>query len=250
MTIKLNKSALFKMKKHFLAEYPNEACGIITKTGVYKPMHNSSLLPLDNFTFDARELCLVDASAIVHSHPDSDNAPSAVDIQGQIDTAIPWGIISIKGKTITPLYFWGDGIETPPLVGREFRHGPSGTDNKGDCYAVVRDYFKEEKGIILKEYPRDDNWWKDGENFYTDLFTDAGFVSIQQSEAREGDGFFMAINSDVINHAGIYLGSQSGLILHHLAGRLSRREPLGRWVKLIKGWVRYNAEGLSERKLS
>jgi proteasome lid subunit RPN8/RPN11 len=246
MKIKMNKVALSKMKKHFLAEYPNEACGIITTAGVYKPMHNTSSSPLDNFAFDARELCLINASAIVHSHPDYSEAPSALDIRGQIDTALPWGIISIRGESLTPLYFWGDSLDICPLVGREFRHGPSGTDNKGDCYALIRDYYRQEKKITLNEYPRDDVWWKDGKNLYTDFFADAGCISISQSEAKEGDIFFMAINSDVINHAGVYLGSGSGLILHHLAGRLSRREPLGRWVKLIKGWVRYNAKDLSE----
>ena len=64
-----------------------------------------------------------------------------------------------------------------------------------------------------------------------------GFDYIDQTQAKEGDCFFMQLRADVVNHCGIYLGN--GQILHHLYGRLSREEPLGRWTKYITDWVRY-----------
>lgn len=49
----------------------------------------------------------------------------------------------------------------------------------------------------------------------------------------------MAINSEEINHAAIYIGN--GLLLQHLTNRLSRRDPAALWMKMIKMWVARDA---------
>ena len=40
-------------------------------------------------------------------------------------------------------------IISPPLIGREFRHGASGSDDKGDCYALIKDWYFLEKGVKI-----------------------------------------------------------------------------------------------------
>ena len=225
---------------HAAAEYPKEACGIITADEGYLPMLNVAEDPQEHFALPAAALeKLPGALAVVHSHPDGPDAPSATDIAGQINSALPWGLCVVSSdRTVSKPFYWGDMLEPPPLIGREFRHGPSGTDGKGDCYALIRDWYRLEKGITLPDFPRDDAWWETGGDLYVAHFAEAGFVEIPAQQARDGDVFMMKVQSDRINHAGLLVDGEQ-LILHHLSGRLSRREPMGRWYKFIAKWVRY-----------
>ena len=224
---------------HAAAEYPKEACGIITDEG-YLPMLNVAEDPQEHFALPAAVLDkMPGALALVHSHPDGPDAPSASDIAGQVNSALPWGLCVVSSdRTVSKPFYWGDMLEPPPLIGREFRHGPSGTDGKGDCYALIRDWYRLEKGITLPDFPRDDAWWETGGDLYEAHFAEAGFVEIPAQQARDGGVFMMKVQSDRINHAGLLVDGEQ-LILHHLSGRLSRREPMGRWYKFIAKWVRY-----------
>jgi cell wall-associated NlpC family hydrolase len=231
-------AAIAAFRAHALALYPEEACGIITPGG-FEPVPNLAETrsgPGAQFVMPA-ETALGDILAILHSHPDGPAHPSAADMQGQIDSAVPWGIAVTLPDFVSEVVFWGPGVPIPPLIGREFRHGPSGTDGKGDCYALVKDWFQLERGIALPEVPRDDMWWEGGKNLYLDLFEPLGFRCIGLDEVRPGDGFLIAIRSPVPNHAGIVL--DHGLMLHHLPTRLSKTEPVGNWVKLAHCWLRH-----------
>lgn len=237
--MKLTSKVLADIKAHASAAYPEEACGIITARSRYVPQTNVSEDPCNNFEMDPHVFLDYKVAAIVHSHPDGKNEPTATDMNNQILTAVPWGLlVAYADGTTTCPFFWGDDVFMPPILGRGFRHGPSGSDGKGDCYALLKDWYKTEKQIVLQEFPRDNAWWANGQNLYEDLFSTAGFQAVAVGSERQiGDIALMAINSTVINHAAVYVGND--MILHHLAGRLSRRELAGRWVKMVRGWVRY-----------
>lgn len=234
--MKLTEKQIADIRAHALAEYPRECCGII-EHGQYLPLTNSHQTPESDFAIDLTAWAEHEIEAIVHSHPDAADEPTAADIAGQIETAVPWALCSVKSGEVSRPYTWG-GDYTPPLIGREFRHGPSGTDDKGDCYALIKDWYKLERNIELPEFPRDDEWWKNGGDLYEHGFAEAGFKDMGLTSAPEsGDVVLMAINSAVNNHAAIYLGD--GMILHHLHGRLSRREPACLWRKMFKRWIRH-----------
>jgi cell wall-associated NlpC family hydrolase len=123
-----------------------------------------------------------------------------------------------------------------PLVGRQFSHGVL------DCYQLIVDWYQQERGITLKQFPRVDGWWDDGSSdLYTAGFESAGFVRISDGEQPQpGDGILMQIRSKngVPNHAAIYLGD--GLMLHHLHGRLSSRDIYGGYYQEVtRAIVRY-----------
>ncbi len=238
--------------KDYLANcYPNEGCGIVLKDFTFVPCENVSPEPQKTFEIADKVYLkhIQNALAIVHSHPDSSSEPTADDMRAQLNSNILWGLCSTSeiGEA-TDLWFWGTDECVPPLIGRPFRHGPSGTDGRGDCYALIKDYFLLEQGVRLPEYPRDNNWWAPGnirkENtppltLYDDYFQDAGFKEISAAEARVGDVCFMRLgpNVTVNNHACIIAGHN--LFLHHLTDRPSRQEPINRWDKFITKWVRY-----------
>lgn len=235
----INLSLSKEIQDYLLSKYPEEGCGFVLKDNTFVPCENVSLDKTKEFEISNEDYlkCEWDIKAIVHSHPDGKDQPSRRDMSSQISTNVPFGLCVTRPGWVSPLWFWGDGIPDVPLVGRPFRHGATGTDGKGDCFSLIRDYFRIELGIKLREYPRDDSWWANGQDMYSDYFKEEGFYEIPQEEVRENDCFIMKINSDVMNHAGIYIGN--GLILHHLALRLSRREPIGRWPKMVVKWVRH-----------
>lgn len=228
-----------EMKAHALREYPKEACGIVTK-GQYVPMENHAEDPTQDFLMSPTVMMGDDVEAAFHSHPDGVDSPSAMDMQTQINMDVPWIICSVRAGQVSEPWAWGDTMPVAEFVGREFRHGPSGTDGRGDCYALIRDYYFLEKGICLPEFPRSDNWWNTSENLYVDHFKDAGFRELKPDEKpRDGDVFLMNLLSPKVNHGGILVDGEQ-LILHHVSGRLSRKEPLGRWTKYIDRWLRYD----------
>jgi proteasome lid subunit RPN8/RPN11 len=227
------------IREHALREYPRECCGLVMRGGLYVPMENKAPDPEEAFEVDTGALMQDGVLALVHSHTDAPAAPSAADMEQQIATGITWGLISTNGNDATPVWWWGGGIPTPPLLGREFRHGPSGSDGKGDCYALIRDWYLLERKIDLPEFPRDDTWWHAGRDLYRDNFAKAGFVQVSPNDARPGDVVLAHVLSPVVNHGGIYLGN--GLILHHLPSRLSREEPLARWMSLVTHFLRHES---------
>lgn len=224
--------------KHMAAAYPREGCGLIVH-GAFIPIENTAE-DNDEFAMPGDTLLRYPhIEAVIHSHPEGPDAPSEADIRGQMNMNVPWGLCVVSpDKEVSRPWYWGTDEFTPPFIGREFRHGPSGSDGRGDCYALIRDWYRLERGIVLPEFPRSDNWWENGQNLYAEHFKEAGFKEIPASDVRDGDVFFMKVLSARENHAGI-LTDNCQLILHHLSGRLSRKEPMGRWNKFIERWVRY-----------
>jgi proteasome lid subunit RPN8/RPN11 len=231
------------IRAHAVRDFPREACGVLAPNG-YVPLPNRHPEPEKAFdcSADAAEFQIAGRlRAVVHSHVDRNPGPSAEDMIQQMAMAVPWGIVLTDGETAAQPWFWGDMLDPPPLIGRKFRHGPSGTDGRGDCYALIRDFYRMELRINLVEGPRDDDWWKHGKNLYLDNFERAGFI-VSPDGARapqRGDVMLLHEAGDVPHHAGVYDGQ--GRFWHHLANRLSRREPTAAYLQshAVTKWLRY-----------
>jgi len=203
-----------------LAEMPREACGLlIVRKGreVYRPCRNLATGD-DQFTIAPDDYEAAEAEGeivgVVHSHPFLPATPSQADMVSCEATGLEWHIVSV------PNGVWHSFRPTgyvAPLVGREFSHGVL------DCYAVIRDWYKQERGIELPDFDRHDGWWHNGHNLYLDNFRQAGFVPCD--DLHVGAGLLMQIGSPVPNHAAVYLGDD--MILHHVQGRLSSRDIFG-----------------------
>lgn len=105
-----------------------------------------------------------------------------------------------------------------PIIGRPFVHGV------WDCYGLIRDWYRQERGIELPNFERADGWWEQGENLYIDNYAAAGFVA-HDAELQPGDVILMQYQASVVNHAGVYIGD--GMMLHHLYGQSARVVPYG-----------------------
>lgn len=96
-----------------------------------------------------------------------------------------------------------------------------------DCYALSRGFFKDNFGIELENYPRPNDWNADDLDLINILYERAGFEKITQFDhksLRPGDVLCMAIQERNPNHFAIYVGE--GEIIHHLYGRISKKETL------------------------
>lgn len=233
--------------QHALRDFPNEAVGAVTAEG-YLPLDNLSKTPTETFNCGGQiDSMVVDGRllALIHSHPfpNHSSAPSEVDIGQQIAMDVPWGIVPTDGQVCLPVYFWGDQIEPPAMIGRDFRYGPSGTDGKGDCAALVRDWYRTQWKVRLPEWPRAKDCWLNKPDLYRSNLAASGFVRINGGltmvEPLPGDVLLMQIRSRTPNHVAIYLGG--GRILHHLEGRLSREESLNRWSEFVTDWFRHDS---------
>ncbi|MCR8922669.1 C40 family peptidase [Dasania sp. GY-MA-18] len=226
-------------KQHAEACYPQESCGLVIG-GHYVPQKNLSPTPERAFKIKRSAMAASDVQAVIHSHPNGPACPSEADMRGQQSMGVPWGIIVSEGGVALEPFWWGTD-EIPPLLGRPFRHGVT------DCYSIIRDYYRLEKSIVLKDYPRQWEWWLDGQaDMYAQYFGDENFFVINpdEDELQPGDVFLAQVKSPVINHGGVYMGG--GIILHQLGGpqgydpsRLSCRVPLYPWRKYITLWLRH-----------
>jgi len=99
-------------------------------------------------------------------------------------------------------------------LGREFVHGTT------DCYSLIRDFYKDEFGIELRDYARPDYWWNKGQNLYIDNFRKEGFYLLDDlEEPQYGDIFLIALGCSVASHGAIYIGENK--ILQHVQDHLS-----------------------------
>lgn len=242
------KEVIDQFKAHAVAAFPEEACGLIVGSDAinckYMPCANVADTPTEDFRVKAEDYVVAaeqgEVLALLHSHVNKKDYPSGLDMQNQMKSGMPWGIAVVSVDESNPdsepscsePFFFGDQVPIAPLVGRPFRHGV------WDCYSLVRDYFRLEKGIVFPDKPRDFQWWLNGQNLYLDYFKETGFVMIDPEDAVPGDCVLMKIHpSPVPCHGGVYL--EDGLLLHHLQWRLSRREAIHPWSRKISHWLRY-----------
>jgi len=231
---------------HAARSLDTEICGIVVARGErqgwrYRRMDNKAAGRADRFEIDSAALVAQGpVAAIVHSHPHGPAFPSAADMRQQAATAIPWGIAVPPPHPDSGLFWFGTGIAYPLMV-RPYRHGVT------DCYALIRDWFAAEHALILADRPRDWDWWSIGGDLYASCYEQAGFLRLpNEAPLQQGDIGLAALRSPVLNHALLLL--DGGLVLHHPAGnygfdaaRLPRREPVERWYRHIRFWIRHRS---------
>lgn len=243
---------------HARAVFPEESAGVVI-AGVYHALPNRAADPaqahregdpecgcrLCSFEIDARDYVhLGEPEIVVHSHPHGPLFPSVADQIGQRDSFRPWALIALDETQVAPALVWGDEVLPAPLIGRTFLHYVA------DCYTLIRDVYRLGRegcalqgidwplaAIDLPNYVRGDAWWKTGGSFYDVEPFKIGFREVQGDDVQPGDIFLRRIKSNVLNHGGVLLNG--GMILHHLPGRLSRREPAHLWAGSAERWIRW-----------
>jgi len=113
-------------------------------------------------------------------------------------------------------------------------------DGRHDCYGLVRDFYRREYGLTLRNYARPVGFDHSGLLLLTDNFRREGFeiVNTPISLLEPGDGLLMMLASRQVNHVGVYIGERK--FLHHLYQRPSSAEMLDpRWQQRLSLIVRH-----------
>ena len=224
------------IQKHFEAEYPREACGII---GVVKG--KKKYYPCENVAEDDNDFIMsstdymkhkrcMDIIGIVHNHPNADNTPSEGDIDNCNALGIPYYIFSYPDMELNILE---PKVNVNPLLGREYKFATA------DCFEASRDWLAAEGIHIPPRDPFEDDWWLKDLNYFTEEnIKNWGLVKVDNPQ--KNDVLIFQIEADVPNHCGVYLGND--VFFHHAVNRLSCRESLYPfWRKHIVGIYRYEA---------
>ena len=225
--MKLTDSIKYKALLHAKEQCPRESVGvvqIVKGRSRYFPCTNIAENPEDHFILDPEDYIKAEDRgeivSIIHSHPKTSHMPSTADKVACEKTGIPWHIVNPKTELWG--YYEPSGF-TLPYVGREFFYGIV------DCYSLVRDFYKREFDLDMKDYERKDRWWERGESLYLDHFADEGFVEIPIEEIDYGCALLIQLEAYVPNHAAVYIGDN--MILHHVQDRLSSRDLYGSYYQ-------------------
>lgn len=217
-----------QIRVHAEEEFPRESCGLVlVRKGRerYWPCRNlatgTEQFQLHHEDYAAAEEA-GDIVTIVHSHPNSAPVPSQADLVGCEASGLPWAIVNWPTGAV---YTFAPSGYVAPLVGRVFSHGVL------DCWALLRDYYRETLQITLPDFARTEGWWHTGQDLYRDHYAEAGFVAIDAAQVRMHDMIVMQLGANVANHCGVYVGE--GKILHHPMNRLSGHDPFGGYWKSI-----------------
>ena len=224
--------------KQYVYEHENsEACGLLSlERGRIKwnPCENKAENPKNDFIIDPLDYKAIadkgDVVAVIHSHPGAPPTPSELDRAACNRLGIPWYIFG-ENDEWTKLEPREEAYE---LLGRPFVYGVY------DCFTIIKDYFEAEDIFI---YPYEYEWefWEKGKNLYLENYKKEGFVEVTDGSLQVGDIILMALNSDITNHAGIYVGR--GKMLHHAPNRLSCRDTyVGMWKSITRTVIRHQSK--------
>ena len=217
---------------HAKDQNPKESVGLLLNIRGkkrYYPCENLAITSYQEFILNPEDYVkadnLGDIVAVIHSHPISSPEPSQADKVSCERSNLPWHIVNPESEEW--VYLEPSGYKAP-LLGRKWVWGVT------DCWSLVVDWYREEKGIELKDYER--NMTAD-EFLFDPLFESyawrTGFRELRPDEVlKKGDVLLMSIMYPTLNHVAIFLGD---MVLHHLADRLSCREPYSEWLLKCTG---------------
>ena len=139
-------------QKHSLECSPKEACGcvvIIKGRKRYWPCKNIAHDGEGFFQMDPDDYCKAEEAgeiiAIFHSHPNTPAQPSEADRMACGKGDLTWWITNPGTER---WYELKPEKYEAPLVGRTWVWGVS------DCWTLVRDWYKQEKNIELRDWTR------------------------------------------------------------------------------------------------
>jgi proteasome lid subunit RPN8/RPN11 len=217
---------------HAKKDYPRESVGLLLNVKgkeKYFACNNLAIETEEDFVLDPRDYVKAEDTgqiiAVIHSHPKTAPRPSQADLISCEHTKMRWYIVNPSTEE------WGYCEPTGykhPLLGRVWVWGMT------DCWALVVDWYKEEKGIILKDYDRSMTPLEFLKNpLFEKYAEDTGFIELKPDEALQtGDVLLMSIMHPTLNHVAIFLGD---MVLHHLRDRLSCKEPYSEWLLKCTG---------------
>ena len=217
---------------HAKDQEPKEAVGLVLNIRgklKYYPCNNLAITDHQCFILDPEDYVKSDnignILGIFHSHPVNPPTPSQADKVSCEASGLPWYIVNPTSEEWS--YLEPCGYE-PPLLGRQWVWGVT------DCWSLVRDWYKENKNINLKDWDRPLTPQEFNDNpLFEQCANDTNFRELETNERLvDGDVLLMSIMYPTLNHVALFF---QGDVIHHLTDRLSCREPYSEWLLKCTG---------------
>lgn len=175
-----------------------------------------------------------EAEAYLHTHVvPSCNViiPSMLDMQNFSSGEKPQGIMNYCSHhdVVNPT-FWHSSIQADEasLLGRIYRWGDYASDGKGDCWAVISDWYRIHTGFQFPIIPRD--YYDKNGYYYTLNFQGLTTIKKHDEPLEVGDILVVRVGRQG-EHAGVYVGD--GLMLHHPMNGVSRLTPIHSYMERL-----------------
>lgn len=221
----LNEQIKLDIKKHAHAQHPKECCGLIVRSNgkiVIFPSRNDALNTKNNFSINPfdylRAAEFGEVFGCYHSHCGNIEVFSETDKLNSENHKITFVLYNVKSDNF--LVYEPSGSYNR-YVGREFKIG------ENDCFSLIRDYFKTEFKINIKDYHRAERWFDVSSHYFDTHYAEEGFVKVSEgySEDIKKNDICLIKHFEGIKHAShamIYLGND--FVLHHRRGSVSTIE--------------------------
>ena len=172
-----------------------------------------------------------DIKAVYHSHPVTDPIFSEFDKFNSISHNLKYVLYSLRDNSFSQ---FDPNLSTfNQYIGRTFEIGST------DCFALVRDFYKQELNIILNNYKRDENWKSNLGDLFDKHFKSEGFY--EAKSPNKYDCILIRLKKDSPSaHIALYVGDN--LILHQPEKSFSRIEEYShKYKKLTSHIIRHKS---------
>lgn len=219
-----------------------EVCGFIVCAPPHVLVHPCQNISRDEdghehtFEIDPQDYIAATARGRVcglyHSHPSGTASFSDEDLKVARELEIPSHVYAVEDGSWAS--FTPEGYHVP-LTGMGFAWG------EADCFATIRLYYRQELGVHIGDYDRDETFRVSAPDAITKHIADEGFVNlgVDPSVIKAHDVLlFETPGHRYPHHLAVYMGGNR--ILHHPYGALSRIDDLdGALLKRLLGVLRY-----------
>lgn len=215
-----------------------EKCGFILHDGStarFIECRNSSPTPAQSFQIEPGDYVAAKMQGhllgVWHSHP-VDAAFSEADLHYAQATALPSYLYNLPAKTwheyIPPTY-------RPPLEGQPFVMGFF------DCFGLVRNYYRQQLGIHINDYDRDESFIDLPSISILDHYMDeGGYRAVGTATLRKHDVLVFNVGRIMPQHFGVFVGNSR--VMHHVYKGLSRTDLFNSaWQRRIKVILRHKS---------
>jgi len=234
----------FEIQEYAKSKYPEESCGLIVKEFdelTFVECENTAKDKINHFAIDNSVMIKHSQYlfSIFHSHVESSTpAVTLSDINTCEAWNVPGSIVFLShldNKLCSDVVLYGKDIIYNTLKGRRYYY------NVFDCFTLIRDFYFTTFNIDLPLVYSDYGWWETTEradSLYLTQFERLGMEEFDiTTELQIGDILAMKLGrSKCINHGAIYTGN--GRVIHHLEGKLSVEENLGKYASRIERGMR------------
>lgn len=230
--MKLNKKIKKEIKDHAFEERPKECCGLLillSNQSIEAHRCRNEETKDDKFKINPEDYLTASQKGkimgVYHSHTNDLESFSQKDKYFSKLHGLKYVLYNTRFNS----FFQYDPDSDPEgYVGRVFEIG------KQDCFGLMKEFYKEELNIDLKNYNRDSSWEEAKESLFDKHFEKEGFVKVD--DLKKYDCILFKFKKKIFSdHIAIYMGDNK--ILHHPINGFSKIDFYGEQYKRLTNYT-------------